>query len=258
MQPLFSIITVTYNAEKTIPPTLRSVAEQTCRDFEYIVMDGASRDHTVELAKASGIEGLKIVSERDKGIYDAMNKALAAATGHYVIFLNAGDTFHRPETLQQYADAIRANDMPGIVYGQTDIVNDRRQRIAPRHLTAPATLTLESFSDGMLVCHQAFCALRKLTGPYDLRYRFSADYDWCIRCLQHSRNNVYIDDVVIDYLDEGATTRNRFKSLAERFRIMCFYYGRWRTAFRHLRFLVRFLSNRRKENNGRRLAEQQK
>lgn len=255
MQPLFSIITVTFNAATTLPPTLRSVGEQTFRDFEYIIMDGASRDNTVALATASGIPGMLVVSEPDKGIYDAMNKALMRAHGKYVLFLNAGDTFHRPTTLEQYADAIGRNDSPGIVYGQTDIVDAQRRRIAPRHLTAPAELTLGSFADGMVVCHQAFCVLRRLTGVYDMRYRLSADYDWCIRCLQHSRKNVYIDDVVIDYLDEGATTRNRLSSLRERFRIMCWYYGWWRTTLRHVRFLGRFMLSQRRERRGRTAVE---
>ena len=84
----------------------------------------------------------------------------------------------------------------------------------------------------MLVCHQAFVALRRLTDQYDLRYRFSADYDWCIRVLQHSRNNVLFPDVMVDYLNEGATTSNHRKSLMERFRIMCYYYGTVPTVLR--------------------------
>lgn len=244
MKPLFTIITVTFNAEATLPATLKSVAEQTCRLFEYVVMDGASRDRTVEIAGNSGIPQLTVYSEPDKGIYDAMNKAMDRTEGEYLIFLNAGDTFHSPDTLQTMADAILLNDYPGIVYGQTDIVDAQRRRIAPRHLTAPEELTLASFADGMVVCHQAFCVLRRLAGRYDLNYRFSADYDWCIRCLQHSRRNCYIDRVIIDYLDEGVTTANHKASLKERFRIMARYYGFWPTLFRHIKFAFRH--NRRK------------
>ena len=82
---------------------------------------------------------------------------------------------------------------------------------------------------------------------YNLDYRLVADYDWCIRVLQHSRMNVYIDGVLVDYLMEGMTTRNRRASLIERFRIMCYYYGTLPTIGRHLKFIPRFLRRRRFE-----------
>lgn len=245
MSPLFSIITVTYNAAETLPATLASVKEQSCKLYEYIVMDGVSKDNTVELANNANIPNARIISSPDKGLYDAMNKAIDIATGEYLIFLNAGDAFHSPDTLQKIADVIMNHDFPGIVYGQTQLVNANRQRIGDRHLTAPEELTLKSFANGMLVCHQAFIALRRITGHYDLRYRFSADYEWCIRCLQHSRNNVYIPHTIIDYLSEGLTTANRKASLIERFKIMCYYYGTIPTIIRHIKFIPRFLKQRR-------------
>lgn len=247
MKPLFSIITVSYNAASTIPATLASVREQTCRLYEYILIDGASADDTVKLASESGIEPMTIISEKDKGIYDAMNKGLGIATGDYVIFLNAGDSFHNAHTLQLIADAIMDNDYPGIVYGQTQIVDSSRKRIGDRHLTAPADLTLDSFKNGMVVCHQAFIVLRKLVDNYNTRYRFSADYEWCIRCLQRSQRNCYIDRILIDYLSEGVTTANHRASLLERFRIMSHYFGFFPTLFRHVGFFIRNL--RRKKNN---------
>ncbi len=247
MKPLFSIITVSYNAASTLPATLASVREQTCRLYEYILIDGASADNTVKLASESGIEPMTIISEKDKGIYDAMNKGLGIATGDYVIFLNAGDSFHNAHTLQLIADAIMDNDYPGIVYGQTQIVDSSRKRIGDRHLTAPADLTLDSFKNGMVVCHQAFIVLHKLVDNYDTRYRFSADYEWCIRCLQRSQRNCYIDRILIDYLSEGVTTANHRASLLERFRIMSHYFGFFPTLFRHVGFFIRNL--RRKKNN---------
>ena len=245
MSPLFSIITVTYNAAETLPATLASVKEQSCKLYEYIVMDGVSKDNTIQLATDANIPNARIISSPDKGLYDAMNKAIDVATGEYLIFLNAGDAFHSPDTLQKIADVIMNHDFPGIVYGQTQLVNANRQRIGDRHLTAPEELTLKSFAEGMLVCHQAFIALRRIVGHYDLRYRFSADYEWCIRCLQHSRNNVYIPHTIIDYLSEGLTTANRKASLKERFKIMCYYYGTIPTVLRHLKFIPRFLKQRR-------------
>lgn len=239
MQPLFSIITITYNASSTLPATLKSVKEQTCKLYEYIVVDGKSSDNTVELAKNADIDNCKIVSERDRGLYDAMNKGLGMANGDYVIFLNAGDSFHSPETLEHFADAIMENDYPGIVYGQTDIVDSNRKRLRARHLTAPENLVLESFSNGMVVCHQAFVVLRKLTNNFNVKFKYSADYEWCIRCLQRSHRNCYIDEVVIDYLSEGVTTQHHFASLLERFSIMSHYYGFFPTIYQHIKKVLR-------------------
>lgn len=244
MNPLFSIITVCRNAADTIAPTVASVDGQSCRLYEHIVVDGASTDSTLDFLERHPSSLRHVVSEPDKGIYDAMNKGLAMASGDYVVFMNAGDTFHSPDTLRKYADAIMDNDYPGIVYGQTDIVDADRQRIGPRHLQAPEHLTLASFAEGMLVCHQAFVVLRRIATGYDTRWRYSADYEWCVRCLQHSRRNVLVPEVMADYLAEGTTTANRRRSLMERFRIMCYYYGTWATVRRHIGFAFRMLSHR--------------
>ena len=242
-RPLFSIITVTYNAASTIAATLASVAEQ---DYdgpvEYLVVDGASTDGTPDMARSSGIKGITVISEPDRGLYDAMNKGLDRAEGKYVIFLNAGDALHGRDVLRRYAEAIHRNNEPAIVYGQTVLVDSDRRIVGPRHLAAPEKLTYKTFTNGMMVCHQAMAVLKRVTGPYDLRYRFSADYEWVLRCLQHSRSNVYLGpEPVIDYLNEGVTTRNEFRSLGERFRIMCYYYGIVPTALRHIRFAARGL-----------------
>lgn len=247
--PLFSIITVCFNARQTILPTIESVDAQSCRLYEHIVVDGASRDGTLDLLAEHPNALRRIVSEPDHGIYDAMNKGLGLARGEYVIFLNAGDSFHTPDILQRLADVAMNRDFPGIIYGQTDLVDADRHRIGERHLRAPEELTYQSFAQGMLVCHQAFVALRRITSPFDLRYRFSADYEWCIRCLQHSRRNEYVDAVLIDYLNEGATTANHRRSLMERFRIMSHYYGFWPTLIRHFGFIPRYLKFKKKQNS---------
>lgn len=244
VKPLFSIITVTYNAASTLPPTIASVMEQTCDLYEMIVVDGASTDGTLDLLREYTNANLRWISEPDKGIYDAMNKGIAMAEGEYLIFLNAGDRFASAETLQLLADAAMDDDFPGIIYGQTDIVDSDGRVLGPRHLRAPEVLTLDSFKDGMTVCHQAFVALRKITGFYNLDYRFSADYDWCIRCLQHSRRNHYVDETIIHYLREGMTTANMKASLRERFNIMCRYFGTMPTMWRHLKFLKRYINRR--------------
>lgn len=241
-QPLITIVTITYNAATTLPLTMKSVAEQTFGDFEHLIIDGASRDDTLLIARRMGRDSLKIVSERDNGLYDAMNKGLRIARGQYVLFLNSGDAFHSPDTLRAYADAISAKK-PDIIYGDTEIVAPDGSRLGPRHLSAPAILTFDSFRKGMLICHQAFMVRKAIAPDYDTEYRFSADYDWTIRCIKASRpgSRFNLNRVAIDYLSDGLTDRNKKKSLAERFRIMADHYGLPATIAAHLSFIPRML-----------------
>jgi len=237
---LFSIVTVTWNAAQVIAPTLNSVREQSCSDFEYLVVDGASTDDTLQLVREAAIEGTRIFSEPDKGLYDAMNKAIGLARGQYLIWLNAGDRFAAPDSLARLAAC--AAGSPGVIYGQTQLVDQTGRVLGMRHLTAPKTLTADSFKHGMLVCHQAFVARRDLMPQYDLQYRFSADYDWCIRVLQASDRNAYCgDEPVISFLTDGLTDKYHKQSLMERYRIMCRHYGTLPTILRHLGFIPRYL-----------------
>ena len=242
--PLFSIITITYNAEKELTRTLVSVREQTFGDYEHILIDGASSDNTLQIAREEGCAGIRIFSEPDKGLYDAMNKGLRAAAGRYVLFLNAGDSFHSPDTLAAYAQG--ASENADIIYGDTDLVDGAGKFVAHRHLSAPEKLSFRSFRKGMLVCHQAFAVRREIAPEYDLAYRFSADYDWCLKCLKQvpAEKCCNLRRVTIDYLTDGLTDRNRKKSLKERYRIMCRYYGTVPTVVRHFGFLVRFIWHR--------------
>ncbi len=239
-RPLISVITITFNASETLPLTMESVAEQTFTDFEHIIVDGASTDDTILIGRKLGTSGLRIISEPDNGLYDAMNKGIKLACGRYLIFLNSGDKFHASDTLSAYADAIESQN-PDIVYGDTDIVDIEGKRIGPRHLSAPEILTVDSFRKGMLICHQAFMVRRDISPLYDTDYRFSADYDWCIRCIKASRagNRVNLKRVTIDYLADGMTDHNKKASLMERFKIMASHYGTLKAIVAHMSFLPR-------------------
>lgn len=236
--PLFSIITITYNAAAVLPATLRSIGEQSCKDYEYIVVDGASHDDTVSMVERCGL-ATKMVSEPDGGLYDAMNKGMKMAVGEYLIFLNAGDAFHEPHTLQHIADAM-GDSRPGVVYGETAIVDSERRFIMMRRLRAPERLTWRSFAQGMMVCHQAFIVRRNIAPEYDLQYRYSADVDWCIRCMKCTDELLNTRHTLIDYLNEGETTRHMKASLKERFSIMCHHYGTVPTVLRHIGFAFRY------------------
>ena len=244
-----SIITVTYNAEATLERTLQSVAQQTYSEIEHLIIDGASTDHTLEIARQ--YPHAIVFSEPDKGLYDAMNKGLQRATGDYLCFLNAGDKLHSKETLAHLASSVSnsvsgSNDSPiGVLYGDTNIVDAQGQFIRNRRLTPPEHLTWRSFKEGMLVCHQAFYINRQIALPYDTNYRFSADFDWCIRCMKEGEKrgmkNLYIHEPVADYLAEGMTTANHKASLKERFKIMAKHYGLLPTIGQHIWFIFRVL-----------------
>ena len=244
-EPKFSIITITYNAATTIEPTLQSVLSQTYTNYEYLLIDGGSKDDTVAKAKASGIEFAHIVSEPDNGLYDAMNKGIALATGDYLCFLNAGDAFYTPETLQTIANAAMAEEtLPDVLYGETAEVDDERNFVRMRRLQAPKELTWRSFKNGMMVCHQAFYAKREIAPMYDLKYRLSADVDWCIKVMKQSKKLVKVNAIVINYLQNGLSLQHHRASLKERFWIMSKHYGFLPTLGRHLWFVIRAVIKR--------------
>lgn len=243
MQPLFSIITVTYNAEQWLERTILSVLSQSYPYIEYIIIDGASSDGTSKIIQRY-IDGIAFTkSEPDQGLYDAMNKGLKNATGDYVWFLNAGDTLHSANTIQHIVDKLnRHNSLPDIIYGETEIVDASGNSLGKRRLNAPSRLTWKSFRMGMLVCHQSFIAKRIIAPQYDLSYRFSSDFDWCISCLKKATDVYNTKMFLSHFLDEGMTSVNRKESLKERYNIMCKYYGRLTTSILHLWFAVRFYS----------------
>ncbi|OUP12181.1 glycosyl transferase [Mediterranea sp. An20] len=244
--PVFSVITVTYNAAAVLEDTIQSVISQTYHHVEYIIVDGASKDGTLDIVHRYRDRIARVVSEPDKGLYDAMNKGMALATGDYLCFLNAGDSFHEDDTLQQLVHSLppHTEELPGVIYGDTDLVDGEGHFVRRRRLSPPDVLTWHSFRQGMLVCHQAFFARRDLAEPYNLDYRFSADFDWCIRVMKkaHTLHNAHL--VVIDYLDEGLTTANRRASLLERFRIMAKHYGLLSTVAHHAWFVLRLALKR--------------
>lgn len=254
----FSVITITYNAADVLQPTLDSVLMQDFPTVEHIIVDGASTDNTVTIAEAykdmsDSAENehiVRIYSEPDKGLYDAMNKGLVRAKGDYVVFLNAGDRFPTADTLEKVALAAEVGDgegRPAVVYGNTDIIDEKGNFLYHRRLQPPEKLTWRSFRDGMLVCHQAFYARLDIARktPFDTHYRYSADVDWCIKIMREGERkglllrNVHA--VIANYMEEGLTTLHHRASLRERFQVMCKHYGVFPTLAKHIWFVVRKL-----------------
>ena len=253
-QLVITIATVTYNAEATLQRTLESVASQTYPYIEHLIIDGCSKDLTTELihkyvdanAEQETPHDIRFIREPDKGLYDAMNKALEQATGDYIVFLNAGDQLHTPQTLEQLAKKV-SEDMPAIIYGETDIVDENGLFLRHRRLQAPEQLTWKDFRWGMLVCHQSFYVRMDLAKQelYNLRYHFSADFDWCIRLMKQVNNSIYNSQMILtDYLHEGMTTTYHKSSLWERFKIMTNHYGLTATILQHLYFIIRLFTKK--------------
>lgn len=254
----FTVVTITYNAEAVLQRTLQSVLRQTYEGIEHLIIDGASTDGTLSMAEAykqhsdSSNNGHKVIikSEPDHGIYDAMNKGLTQASGDYIVYMNAGDFFPQDDTLEQIVHRCRltespSDELPGVLYGRTDVVDSEGRYLHPRRLQPPEKLNWKSFRHGMLVCHQAFYARTDLAKnlPYDLRYRFSSDVDWCIRVMRETeRLGLTLSNagmVVANYTEEGTTTQNHRASLKERFDVMRRHYGLLTTLVMHAWFVVR-------------------
>ena len=242
--PVFSVITVTFNAEAALEETLRSVEEQEYGRVEHIIVDGASTDGTMDIVRRHAAGLACVVSEPDGGLYDAMNKAMARATGDYLVFLNAGDRFHSPAVLSSVVLGLPLGGWPDVIYGDTAIISPEGEPLRLRRLFPPERLTWRSFRMGMLVCHQSFYVRRALAEPYDLRYRFSADFDWCVRMLRKARTTHNACLILTDFREGGLTSRRRWQSLRERFRIMCRWYGLPVTLACHAWFAVRLLLRR--------------
>jgi glycosyltransferase involved in cell wall biosynthesis len=229
-QPKLSVITVVYNDVSGIERTMLSVLNQTYPNIEYIIVDGFSTDGTFEVIKKYR-DRIKLVSEKDEGIYDAMNKGLAIATGDYVLFMNSGDEIYAPGTV---AKVFTAADDADIYYGETEMMDDKGQSLGQRRHKAPAKFTWQSFKYGMSVSHQAIYIKRSLTEPYDRQYHLSADIDWIIRAAQKAKKIVKAEGYVAKYLVGGMSKQRHRQSLLERFDIMKRYYGLIPTMFNHL------------------------
>jgi glycosyltransferase involved in cell wall biosynthesis len=239
--PVFSIITVTYNASQWIEQTIQSILSQSRLHIEYILIDGASTDGTQEIIRKYESRIAKWISEPDKGLYDAMNKGLQLATGDYVWFINAGDTIYDSTTVEQIVAQLSTTQLrPAIIYGETEITDATGHSRGMRRLKAPEILTWKSFKMGMLVCHQSFIVQREIAVGYDLKYQYTADYDWCIRCMKRADAIFNTHRILSCFMEAGLSAANRKDSLKERYRIMCENYGKFPTQFRHLWFAVRF------------------
>jgi glycosyltransferase involved in cell wall biosynthesis len=229
-QPVLSVITVVYNNVADIERTMLSVLNQTYAAIEYIVIDGASTDGTLQIVERYKDKLAKLISEQDKGIYDAMNKGIAAATGDYIIFMNSGDEFYSNDTVAQvFASAEDAD----IYYGETEMMDEAGNNLGRRRHAAPENFTWKDFNYGMSISHQAIYIKRSLVQPYDPKYQLSADIDWILRAAKKAKKIVNVHTYVARYKVGGMSKHKHKQSLLERFDIMKKHYGLLPTVFNH-------------------------
>lgn len=184
--PLFTIITATYNAAATLPRLLESLAEQTCRDFELIIQDGASKDDTVAVAESyrDRLPFLSLASEPDAGIYDAWNKALPRVRGQWVLFLGADDELAGPQVLES-AKKILKMFPDSVLFGAGDMILVDTEGIVHKTIIVDCNKAFERLSRvfGMPLAHPALFTRQKVVigNAFDATYKISGDYDFLCR-----------------------------------------------------------------------------
>lgn len=213
-----SLITICFNNEKDIRSTLESVKCQTCGDFEYIIVDGASKDNTLDIVQEYGI-ALKIISEPDKGLYDAINKGFKAASGDIVGMIHAGDRLYDETVLQQVKDFFEKYDVD-ISYGHSKIVNEKD---IPQRINKSPEYKRSLIRRGWMPSHQSIYCKRSLLekyGYYRLDCGGGADYEWVVRYFYKYGEKINIkrlDSFIIKFSLGGQSTKNYKKKLSNKY-----------------------------------------
>ena len=206
--PLFSIVTITLNNLQSLHNTKNSVQEQDFHDYEWLVVDGGSKDGTPAYLASINAD---FTSERDTGIYDAMNKGLARAAGKYVIFLNAGDELAKPDVLGKIAQAIKSNPhVPDFVYG--DFIEERNGEYFEKRARSHTQKIL-----GMFTSHQSMLYRREALGDarYNMDYPLSSDYHFTCRFLQQTDNALHVPFPIGIFESGGVSQKNKTRSRNE-------------------------------------------
>jgi glycosyltransferase involved in cell wall biosynthesis len=214
--PTFSIVTVVFNGEKVIEDTILSCLDQDYSLIEYILVDGASTDRTLTIIEKYKDQISNFVSEPDLGIYDAMNKGISLASGDWIIFMNAGDTFSNNSIISKIAAYIeRETANLDVIYGDT-------LYSFQGNLLLIKPLPLEKINREMIACHQSIFVKTTLIkeNKFNLKYRLAADYELLYKLYYQKKTFRYVNlTISIFNQDEGSTIKNLVQSTKERFSI---------------------------------------
>lgn len=199
--PKLTVVSVCYNCENEVAATMESLLEQSFQDYEYIIVDGNSKDTTLQIIKSysSRFSNIKIISEPDRGIYDAMNKGVRNSTGDYIYFLNFGDYLVDKYVLERVVSSFASKQ--DYYYG--NIAKD--EKIVSQN--GKNSLFMTVYREYML-CHQSLFAKRCLLveNPFNLEYKICADRDWFIRILKQGAKGEFVDIVICNYDTSGVSS----------------------------------------------------
>ncbi|WP_051624154.1 glycosyltransferase family 2 protein [Clostridium akagii] len=207
MNQKISIVTVTFNCKDNIEATIQSVINQTYNDFEYVIVDGISKDGTLEIIKkfCENDKRINYISENDNGIYDAMNKGISITTGDYIIFLNAGDLLNDDYVLEEISNY--CNNINDVIFGNITIYN--------KNTSYKKVINNNIFEENInlirkkMICHQALICKRELfyqLGKFNLKYKIAADYEWLVNCYINNKKFHYISIIISKYDDDGVSS----------------------------------------------------
>jgi glycosyltransferase involved in cell wall biosynthesis len=226
-KPVVSVITVVYNSEKLLERTIENILSQTYLNIELVIVDGGSKDGTLDIIRKYNDQISYWVSEKDKGLYDAMDKGLQLASGDYVWYINSGDLIFDANTTEKIFAKYPTD--ADIYYGDTLYVDGNYEPIGLRNditnKKLPTQLSVDSFKYGMVICHQAFIMKRILAARYDLQYKFVSDYDWVIACTKKSTSFVHTHQTLAKFLTEGFSTKHRKASVKEKYKVLIKHWG---------------------------------
>lgn len=212
-----SIITVCYNAESTIERTIDSILNQSFTNYEYVIVDGKSCDRTLEIVnsysdlfKKRGVR-VTIISEKDNGVYDAMNKGCQLSNGEWITYMNADDSYHTDSALEEVFNSNIDYRECGIIYGNTKFCSENSLgeiRVGKK---------IESILKHLPFCPQAAFVRRsvQLKFPFNIKYKISADYDSFLRMYLNDEKFVHVDVVVADFYDGGISNSNIWETYKE-------------------------------------------
>ena len=218
----FSIITICFNEEKRIRKTLESVYGQSSHDYEHIIIDGKSTDNTLKYIDDCNKfykEGqLKLYSEKDQGIYDAMNKGVRYANGDYICFMNAGDCFYDQNVLKEVEERINISFEYDVFYGKTVVIYPNGAQRLQIEYDSEKSFIDNVNSGSLMPCHQAIFAKKKCfeNNRFDLKYKLRAEVKWFLQCQLNKMLMKGIECLICKYEYSGASYRTEAVKTSEK------------------------------------------
>jgi glycosyltransferase involved in cell wall biosynthesis len=221
LNPVIYVVTVVFNGEATIERTINSVISQTYKNFKYIIIEGKSTDDTFKLISKYRSSIDYLISERDSGIYDAMNKALKIIINDesYVLFLNSDDYLFKHNSLENIASKLNGYDF---IYGRVQLID-----LTTNFISYAGKEESKSTLPFGMIQHQATFIKKKLftdLGYFDLSFKISGDYDFAVKVFNSNFRIKYVDDVVSVMALGGISQKQAFKAIREKKKIIYKYY----------------------------------